>query len=138
MIKQFHELKVLIVDDDKIMRRIVSNYLKDEGVRELTMINIASKALKLLEDAYKSKSPYDLVLLDINMPGKSGDQLLYEVKNHRLLGKTKIIMVTAQNEKDTILKCVDSGADYYLIKPVMKETLAEAIKRLNIANKEFF
>ena len=72
MIKQFHELKVLIVDDDKIMRRIVSNYLKDEGVRELTMINIASKALKLLEDAYKSKSPYDLVLLDINMPGKSG------------------------------------------------------------------
>ena len=47
-------------------------------------------------------------------------------------------MVTAQNEKDTILKCVDSGADYYLIKPVMQETLADAIKRLNIANKEFF
>ena len=71
-------------------------------------------------------------------PENQGDQLLYEVKNHRLLGKTKIIMVTAQNEKDTILKCVDSGADYYLIKPVMQETLADAIKRLNIANKEFF
>jgi CheY-like chemotaxis protein len=132
MKKQFHELKILIVDDDKTMRRIVSNYLKNVGARNVTMINVASKAYNLLEIAHEEKDPFDLVLLDINMPGKTGDQLLEEVKNHRLLGATKIIMVTAENDKETVLKCVDAGADYYLIKPVMEQALAEAIDKLNI------
>lgn len=132
MKKQFHELKILIVDDDKTMRRIVSNYLKNVGARNLTLINVASKAFKILEDVHKEKDPFDLVLLDINMPGKTGDQLLEEVKGHRLLGATKVIMVTAENDKETVLKCVDNGADYYLIKPVMEKALAEAIEKLNI------
>lgn len=130
MSKELKELKVLIVDDDKTMRKIITGYLKNAGIKNISTNTIASKALKHMETANAANDPFELVLLDINMPGRKGNELLTQIKEHRLLGNTKVIMITSEKDNDTILGCVESGADNYLLKPVAEERLIETIKNL--------
>jgi len=101
--------KILIVDDEKTVRRSLNKCLTRSGFSCEEAGN-AAEALETL-----GKDPADLVILDIMMPGTSGTELLPQIK--RSFPDTAVVMATAVVEPDTIINCMKNGAEDYITKP---------------------
>jgi putative two-component system response regulator len=129
------EAKILIVDDEARVREILSRKLADEGYHCLTAPN-GNNALKLLK-----ADQVDLVLLDIMMPGKSGTEVLKEIK--AMYPDIAVIMVTAIADTQTAIGLMKVGAYDYIIKPVELNVLLVSLdralekRRLIIENKDY-
>ena len=121
--KEF-EAHILVVDDDKGIRELVKEYL-DQNNFIITTAKDASDALE------KTKIiKFDLIILDIMMPGMSGLEFLRENKN---ILDTPIILLTAKGEANDRIAGLEKGADDYLPKPFEPKELILRIK--NILNK---
>jgi len=119
------EYSILYVEDNKTVRENYVNYLK----RFYKVVYEASNA----EDAYqifKSKKP-DILVIDINLPGKSGIEFLRSVRafDHSV----KAIMLTAMSDVETLMRASELKLTKYLVKPISREELKDA---LGIAVKE--
>lgn len=101
--------KILIVDDEKIVRRSLLKCLTMNGFD----CEEASNADEAME--YLSNKTVDLVILDIMMPGIPGSELLPRIKQS--FPNTAVIMATAVVEPDTIVNCMKNGAHDYITKP---------------------
>jgi two-component system chemotaxis response regulator CheY len=116
-------MKVLVVDDSAIIRKIIktaANALEMETEEAEDGI----EALEVLEAVYKE---IDLVLLDWNMPEKSGYEVLVEIKNSDKLKHIPVMMVTTEGQQSSIVAAVRAGADNYLTKPFTIEDLQSKI-----------
>ena len=115
---------ILVVDDDEGIRNLVKQYLTENGF----LITTASNA----EDAKDKISiiKFDLIILDIMMPGKTGLEFTLENKDKI---NTPIILLTAKGEATERIKGLEVGADDYLPKPFEPKELILRIK--NILNK---
>ena len=105
--KEF-DAHILVVDDDKGIRTLVKEYLDQNNF----ITSTAENAEKALEKTDIIK--FDLIILDIMMPGKSGLDFLQEKKNFI---DTPIILLTAKGEANDRIVGLESGADDYLPKP---------------------
>ncbi len=114
--------RILVVDDEKLTRWAVMEELRGSGYTE---IQEAPSAESMLE-ALASQS-FDLVLLDIGLPGISGVDGLVEMRrrNHDV----NVVMVTANDDPDDILKCLRHGAVDYLCKPFDIAAVSQLIER---------
>ena len=112
---------ILVVDDDDGIRSLVKKYLNENGY----LVSTASSA----EDAEKKIEilKFDLIILDIMMPGKSGLEFIKENKK-RL--KTPIILLTAKGEADERIEGLEVGADDYLPKPFEPKELILRIQNI--------
>ena len=115
---------ILVVDDDNRIRELVKEYLEENNF----LVTTAS-------DAFDAKNKleiikFDIIILDIMMPGKSGLDLTKEVKK---IDKTPIILLTAKGETADRIRGLELGADDYLGKPFEPKELLLRIK--NILNK---
>ena len=115
---------ILVVDDDEGIRSLVKKYL-DEQKYLITTANSA-------EDAYEKIKiiKFDIIILDIMMPGKSGLEFIQENKKNL---DTPIILLTAKGQADERVEGLEIGADDYLPKPFEPKELLLRIK--NILNK---
>ena len=115
---------ILVVDDDDRIRELVKEYLEENNFIVTTAINAFDAKKKL--DIIK----FDILILDIMMPGKSGLSLTEDIKktNH-----TPVILLTAKGETVDRIKGLEIGADDYLGKPFNPKELLLRIK--NILNK---
>jgi len=102
---------VLVVDDDPVNRLILLRSLEQEGHRARTAEN-GREALKMLEE-----EPADVVLLDIVMPELDGMAVLERIKADPGLRHLPVIMISAVDETDSVLRCIEMGAEDYLPKP---------------------
>ncbi len=118
------ESHILIVDDDKGIRELVKEYLDQN--------NFITSTAKDAEDANEKTRfiKFDLIILDIMMPGKSGLDFLKE--NKKILD-TPIILLTAKGEPTDRIEGLETGADDYLAKPFEPKELILRIR--NILNK---
>lgn len=114
--------EILIVDDALFMRRIIRTALLECGFENVQEAKDGEEAVRL----FKSLKPR-IVLLDITMPGKSGIEVLEEIRAED--PGAVIIMCSAIGQEKTIEKAVRKGASGYIIKPFKKEELAETIKK---------
>jgi DNA-binding response OmpR family regulator len=114
--------KILYVDDEETLRLLVKSQLTSEGY-EVQVADDGDVAVEIL-----SKSPQDLVLLDIRMPRMNGVAVLEALKKKDL--KPRIIMLTAVDDLTVAIQCVKLGANDYLTKPFDLEHLLAAIKRV--------
>jgi cyclic di-GMP phosphodiesterase len=112
---------LLIVDDESAIRRLLRQKLAGEGY-QCQEADTAEQVLNTL-----GTSPIALVLLDIKMPGKSGIELLPEIKSSS--PDTAVIMATAVNEVNVAVQCLKQGADDYICKPFNLDELSLAIQR---------
>lgn len=114
-------MKTIIIDDERLARRDLANLLSQFS--EIEIVDQCSNA----NDAIASIEKWnpDLIFLDINMPEKSGFDLLVELES-----APKVVFVTAYDE--FALKAFEVNALDYLLKPVDPERLEEAINRINI------
>jgi response regulator RpfG family c-di-GMP phosphodiesterase len=126
---------ILIVDDEESIRRLLKSRLANEGYQCLEAAN-ASQAL----DELRSKK-ISLVMLDIKMPGKSGVELLPEIKAG--YPDISVIMVTATADMQTAVQCMKHGAYDYVIKPFELDVITIGVeraleqRRLILENKEY-
>jgi len=111
----------LIVDDEDIIRRVLNLKLSGQGYACEEASN-AQQALRVLETV-----PVALILLDIKMPGKSGIELLPEIK--QAYPDTAVIMATAVNDIDIAVQCLKQGADDYVCKPFNLEEVSLAVQK---------
>jgi len=112
---------ILVVDDEDVIRRLLSQKLKAEGYNCIE----AGNSRQAMEKMYEK--PADLAILDIMMPGGSGVDLLPEIKKH--YPDTVVIMATAVGDADTAIKCVRLGAYDYFTKPYNLDEVAISIAR---------
>ncbi len=115
---------ILVVDDDDGIRSLVKKYLNEKRYLVTTASNAedASEKIKIIK--------FDLIILDIMMPGKSGLDFLNEYKKNI---STPIILLTAKGEPNERIEGLEMGADDYLPKPFEPKELDLRIK--NIINK---
>lgn len=114
---------ILIVEDDELNRTLLKRRLDDEGYN----ISVCENGLDAINLATEQK--FDLILLDLKLPDISGLQVLIDIKNNPDLEKTHIIMVTANDERETVLQCIEKGATDYLIKPFAMPVVKARVQR---------
>ena len=115
---------ILVVDDDEGLRSLVKRYLNEKKY----LVTTASNAENALEKIKIIK--FDLIVLDIMMPGQSGLDFLNQNKEYI---NTPVILLTAKGEPDERIEGLEMGADDYLPKPFEPKELDLRIK--NIINK---
>ena len=118
---------ILVVDDDEGIRTLVKKYLNENNFLVTTAENAedASEKIKIIK--------FDLIILDIMMPGKNGLEFIDEHKNKL---NTPIILLTAKGETSDRIEGLEIGADDYLPKPFEPKELLLRIN--NILKKTFF
>ncbi|MFC7421744.1 response regulator [Iodobacter sp.] len=116
-----HTDHVLIVDDDSEIRWLIADYLKKNGLRT-TEVADGRQMWAFLE-----KTPVDVIVLDIMMPGDDGLTLCRELRSSRHKA-TPILLVTARSEDTDRIVGLEMGADDYLVKPFVARELLARIK----------
>ncbi len=103
---------LLVVDDNEDNRYTLTRRLNKEGYRNLCTANDGRAALDILK-----AQPFDLVLLDIMMPELNGYEVLEQMKANPALRDVPVIMISALSEIDSVIRCIELGAEDYLSKP---------------------
>lgn len=127
-------MKMLIVEDDMIGRKLMGKYLSRFGVVEYAVDGL--QALEMISESIMSKNLYDIIFLDIMMPKIDGLKVLKTVKEmeafRKLENPSKIIMITALNDKKTVMEAYDLGCDEYMWKPIDLNKIKETFKRMEL------
>ena len=110
MTQEGHAL--LVVDDNEDNRYTLTQRLKRQGYANVATAQDGREALDLLRTR-----PFDLVLLDIMMPDLNGYQVLEQLKADDALRHIPVIMISAVDELDSVIRCIELGAEDYLPKP---------------------
>ncbi len=106
------EAALLVVDDNENNRYMLTRRLQREGYQNLATANDGRQALAML----RTRS-FDLVLLDITMPEMNGYQVLEQMKADVQLRDIPVIMISAIEDTESVVRCIELGADDYLPKP---------------------
>ncbi len=109
---------ILVVDDNEDHRYTLVRRLEREGYSNITEAENGRLALEVLME-----HPFDLVLLDIMMPEMNGYQLLEHMKADTSLRDIPVVMISASEEIESVVRCIDLGAEDYLMKPFNKVLL---------------
>ena len=102
---------VLVVDDNAENRELLARRLSRQG-HEIHLAATGGQALELLR-----ARPFDLVLLDVLMPEQSGADVLRRLKADAELRHIPVLMISALDEMETVIRCIELGAEDYLAKP---------------------
>ena len=116
-------MKILIVDDSSVMRKVIKA-AADVLDLETEEAQDGVEALRILSERYNE---IDLVLLDWNMPGKTGFEVLEDIKGNDNYKNIPVMMVTTEGHKTSIVAAVRAGADNYLVKPFTVDELESKI-----------
>ena len=122
---------ILVVDDTPKNIQLLGSLLKEEGYG----ISVARNGLEALEVADKGRP--DLILLDVMMPEMDGYETLKRLKENEELLHIPVVMVSALDEADSALKCLEFGADDYLTKPINSQLLKVRVEN-SLAKKRLF
>jgi len=129
-------MKSLVVEDDVTCRTIMQAYLSPFG--ECRLVENGRDALAVIEEAWKQGRPFDLVCLDIIMPEMDGHTVLARIREMEAArGVTgaqamKVIMTSGAGDMDHIAQAFEKDCMAYIVKPVLKSTLLETLKELQL------
>jgi two-component system, chemotaxis family, chemotaxis protein CheY len=129
-------MKILIVEDDFASRLLIQDLLR--GFGEIHTVVNGNEAVEAVRHAIEGAEPYDLICLDIMMPGKDGQQALREIRALEaekgfVNDGSKIIMMTALSDLKSVSTAYSGLCDAYLTKPLAREKLMETLNRLALA-----
>jgi two-component system, chemotaxis family, chemotaxis protein CheY len=120
-------LRILIVDDSPVIRLLLMRILKDYG--ECASARDGLEAIDTYRRSLNENLPFDLICLDLGLPGIHGVDVLREVRAlHAQSGsllKPRVLVITASSELSEVEAVIQLGADGYLVKPLVKQRLFE-------------
>ncbi|MEM1226939.1 MAG: response regulator [Planctomycetota bacterium] len=117
-------MKVLLVDDSGVMRKIIARGLNSLWVDEVIEAADGVEALEKFGDG----SDFDLVLTDWNMPNMNGLELIQSIRGQG--HKLPIMMITTESEKSQVLLAIQAGVNDYLVKPFDQDMLQMKLERV--------
>ncbi len=129
-------MHILVVEDDFISRRLLCRYLEPFG--ECDVAVNGEEAVVAVKQAVDQDNHYDLICLDIMMPGMNGHETLkqirdYEFGNDIQLGQgAKIIMTTSVQDHKSIREAFKAAADGYVVKPVEKKKFLTTLSEVGV------
>jgi two-component system chemotaxis response regulator CheY len=129
-------MRILVVEDDFISRRLLCRYLEPFG--ECDVAPDGRAALRCVRRAIANSRHYDLICLDIMMPEMDGQETLREVRNIETdQGLTpgegaRVIMTTALEDHANVMKAFRGQCDGYVVKPIEKKKLVQTLKDIGL------
>ncbi len=130
-------MKCLIVEDDFISRRILKELMS--AYSECDIAVNGEEAVTSFRMAHEGKRPYDLICMDIMMPGVDGNEALKQIRQHeKEIGvlpqfEVKVIMTTALDDPKTVIDSYyNGGATSYLVKPISKQKLLRELRTFGL------
>ncbi|WP_017658530.1 adenylate/guanylate cyclase domain-containing protein [Baaleninema simplex] len=132
--RSLENASVLVVDDNEANRDLLRRRLKRQGYR-VTVAEDGFRALELMRE-----QPFDLVLLDIMMPRMNGYQVLEQVKADSDLRDIPVLVISALDDLDSVVKCIELGAEDYLPKPfnpiLLKARIGACLEKKRLHDQE--
>ncbi|MEK8095446.1 adenylate/guanylate cyclase domain-containing protein [Methylocystis sp. IM3] len=126
--------RILVVDDNASNRDLLKRRLERQG-HAVTLAENGARALALVREA-----PFDLILLDLLMPDVSGFDVLSALKSDASLRDIPVIVISALNEIDSIVRCVEAGAEDYLAKPfdpvLLRARIGSSLEKKRLRDRE--
>lgn len=122
--------QILIVDDNKTNRFIVKEQLKLWGCKYDEACD-GPEALEKLTTAVRNEAPFEIAIIDMQMPGIDGKQLGQKIKTHPDINKTRLIMMSSMGERGDVKLLGKIGFDAYLTKPVKTAQLHNCLVRVH-------
>ena len=119
-----NEMRVLIVDDSSVMRKIVERALRQAGLESLVVLEAGSGAEAL--EVLKAQS-VQLILSDINMPTMDGLEFLRQMRSQNLASGVPVVMITTESSEEHVKQAILSGAQGYIRKPLTAEQVKERV-----------
>ncbi|MBW8888303.1 MAG: response regulator [Fibrobacteres bacterium] len=126
-------MRILIVDDDFLSRKLLTRELRKLGTCDQACDG--EEGLQAYKSALAVGAPYDLILLDIVMPGMDGGELLRKIRadesSRAVAGESRcaIAMATTQADKQTVMRSFRDEADGYIIKPYLPGSVLRYLRR---------
>ena len=117
-------MRVLIVDDSSVMRKIVERSLRQAGLEPMTVLEAGSgvEGLEVL-----SNQTVHLILSDINMPAMDGLEFLRQIRLQNLAAGVPVVMITTESSEEHVKQAIQAGARGYIRKPFTAEQMKERI-----------
>ncbi len=115
-------MEILIVDDSKMMRKIIRTTLENLGYKNIAEAENGKEAL----DRVLQQTPA-LILLDWNMPVMDGITFLEEFRTTNK--KTPVVMVTTEAEKSRVIQAIKAGVNNYIVKPFTPDAISDIIQK---------
>lgn len=123
------ETKILVVEDTLPIREIITSFLRNLGFQNITEADDAGQALKALTSASENYTPYELIISDWKMPGLTGLDLLTSVRRKPEWAKIPFVFLTSESRQDQIIRAIQAGANNYILKPLIEDTLRDKLRR---------
>jgi two-component system chemotaxis response regulator CheY len=120
-------MHALVVDDSRVMRRLLSDMLRQIGFEVSEAVN-GHEAIEFLE---RENEP-DVVLVDWNMPVMTGIDFVKIVREDDRYQNLRMMMVTSETEAKQMQTALDAGANEYVTKPFVKEAIAEKLRLMGL------
>ncbi len=115
--------RLLVIDDDLEFCELLSDFLKNEGFE----VEVIHDGREGLQEASRAEGEYDLILLDIMLPGMNGFEILRHIRS-RL--NTPVLMLTARNQEVDRIVGLEIGADDFLVKPFNPRELVARVRAI--------
>lgn len=131
-------MKCLIVEDNKNNYELLQRMLEDFGYCDIA--ENGEEAFDIFKQAHTENEPYDVMFLDIMMPGINGDEVLRMIrsweKNHLGEGQNvRIVMATSKTDTDTIITSYDDGCQHFLMKPYDKVEILDLMHKMGFKSQ---
>jgi CheY-like chemotaxis protein len=125
------DTKILLVEDDRGHAELVKMNLERSGVKnEVIHFENGRHVVDFLLDNHVSDDVKYMMILDINMPGMNGLQVLDRIKNNQLTKSIPIIVLTTANDEKEIEYCYDLGCNVFITKPMDYNSFSQAMRDL--------
>ena len=118
------EIRVLIVDDSSVMRKIVERALRQAGLEPLVVLEAGSGVEGL--EALRAGT-VQLILSDINMPSMDGLEFLRQLRAQNLADGVPVVMITTESSEEHVRQAIQAGAQGYIRKPFTAEQVKERV-----------
>lgn len=120
-------MKILLVDDDPVWRRILREIIATEPGHQTTEAADGSEAWTLLENPARY---FNLVFLDVSMPKADGFDLLIRLRDSRPRHDIHIVMCTATSDRETVQKAIKLGARHFIVKPATPLVVQKKLREI--------
>ena len=118
---------LLLVDDSITIRRVMKNVLSRMIDGDVAM-HEAGNGIEAMNVVKKQNGNIDLILLDVNMPEMPGDVFLENLRKEAAYKGIRVVMVTTEAEKKTVIKIMKLGANGYIVKPFTPEVVRRSLR----------
>ncbi|MBD2664474.1 multi-sensor hybrid histidine kinase [Richelia sinica FACHB-800] len=134
-LKLLQNRRLLVVDDNATNRKIIHQQVSRWGM-DVNEAEDASTAIIALQAAVEAGNPYDVAVIDMQMPRVDGITLGSQIKTNLAIASVSMIMLTSTNQRDEVQKAIKTGFAAYLLKPVKPSRLLDTIMNILVTTSD--